>query len=39
MEMAHTPELVDAIRGMLAAYEDYVPLGFRRVKAASQQRS
>jgi DNA-binding transcriptional LysR family regulator len=39
MEMAHTPELVDAIRGMLAAYEDYVPPGSRRVKAASQQRS
>jgi DNA-binding transcriptional LysR family regulator len=29
MEMTHTPELVNAIRRMLAAYEDYVPRGSR----------
>jgi DNA-binding transcriptional LysR family regulator len=37
MEMAHTPELVAAIRGMLAAYKDYQPKVPRRVRAPKQQ--
>jgi DNA-binding transcriptional LysR family regulator len=37
MEMAHTPELVDAIRGMLETYKDYQPKGSRRVRAPKQQ--
>jgi DNA-binding transcriptional LysR family regulator len=39
MEMAHTPELVDAIRGMLATYEDYVPQRSRSSKPVLQQQS
>jgi len=34
MEMAHTPELVDEIRGLLAAYKDYQPRNPSGVKAA-----
>ena len=37
MEMAHTPELVDAIRGMLETYKDYQPKGSRGVWAPKQQ--
>lgn len=36
MEMAHTPELVAAIRLMLAAHEDYLPQGLGKSIAAAQ---
>jgi DNA-binding transcriptional LysR family regulator len=36
MEMAHTPELVAAIRGMLAAHEDYLPQSSNNTTAAAQ---
>jgi DNA-binding transcriptional LysR family regulator len=36
MEMAHTPELVAAIRAMLGAHEDYLPKRLNRVAATAR---
>jgi DNA-binding transcriptional LysR family regulator len=36
MEMAHTPELVGAIRGMLAAHEAYIPQASRKRTAPAK---
>jgi hypothetical protein len=36
MEMAHTPELVAAIRAMLGAYEDYLPQGLGKSAATAR---
>ena len=36
MEMAHTPELVAAIRGMLGAHEDFMPQGVAKSAVAQQ---
>jgi hypothetical protein len=37
MEMAHTPELVDALRAMLETYKNYQPKDSRSVRAPKQQ--
>jgi hypothetical protein len=37
MEMAHTPELVEAIRGLLESYKDYQPKGSRRAMAPKER--